>query len=194
MFKKVLASVFSLALMFNMFAGVALAGHNGAVVTTDVQSCSPTTFSAEIADPNGTHKVGNMYLTVDDGSSVQSENIPTDGTSADITVGPFSEDTVVSWNVFGGGESSYSQPLWNGFGESDFSTQVADYAASVGGYSWVLSGVEDPNPFVNWNTVEVPGCAPETKDDCKKGGWEAFGFRNQGQCVSSVQANENAGK
>lgn len=27
---------------------------------------------------------------------------------------------------------------------------------------------------------------PQTKDDCKKGGWDAFGFENQGQCVSSV--------
>ena len=26
-----------------------------------------------------------------------------------------------------------------------------------------------------------------TKDDCKNGGWEAMGFRNQGQCVSSFQ-------
>lgn len=27
---------------------------------------------------------------------------------------------------------------------------------------------------------------PQTKKDCKKGGWKAFGFKNQGQCVSSV--------
>jgi hypothetical protein len=27
---------------------------------------------------------------------------------------------------------------------------------------------------------------PATKDDCKKNGWKAFGFRNQGQCVSYV--------
>jgi hypothetical protein len=33
-----------------------------------------------------------------------------------------------------------------------------------------------------------------TKDQCKKGGWRALGFRNQGQCVSFVQANSNADK
>lgn len=27
--------------------------------------------------------------------------------------------------------------------------------------------------------------APTSKDDCKRGGWEAGGFKNQGQCVSS---------
>lgn len=33
------------------------------------------------------------------------------------------------------------------------------------------------------------------KNDCKKGGWESFGFRNQGQCVSSFNhSNKNHGK
>ena len=27
---------------------------------------------------------------------------------------------------------------------------------------------------------------PTSKDDCKRGGWEAFGFRNQGQCIKFV--------
>ena len=31
-------------------------------------------------------------------------------------------------------------------------------------------------------------------DICKKGGWATYGYRNQGQCVSSVVANEHAGK
>ena len=27
---------------------------------------------------------------------------------------------------------------------------------------------------------------PASKDDCKDGGWQSYGFKNQGQCVSSV--------
>jgi hypothetical protein len=27
---------------------------------------------------------------------------------------------------------------------------------------------------------------PTAKDDCKKGGWAGFGFRNQGQCIKFV--------
>jgi hypothetical protein len=37
-----------------------------------------------------------------------------------------------------------------------------------------------------------PDCAafvPTSKDQCKKGGWEALGFRNQGQCVSYFNRN-----
>ena len=30
--------------------------------------------------------------------------------------------------------------------------------------------------------------------DCQNGGYEAFEFRNQGQCVASIKANDNAGK
>jgi hypothetical protein len=33
---------------------------------------------------------------------------------------------------------------------------------------------------------------PQTKADCKKGGWEEFGFKNQGQCIASLQRNAEA--
>jgi hypothetical protein len=35
----------------------------------------------------------------------------------------------------------------------------------------------------------TPPTGPTSKDDCKNGGWQQFGFRNQGQCVSSVVSN-----
>jgi hypothetical protein len=31
---------------------------------------------------------------------------------------------------------------------------------------------------------------PQTKADCKKGGWEEFGFKNQGQCIASLQKEQ----
>jgi hypothetical protein len=30
---------------------------------------------------------------------------------------------------------------------------------------------------------------PQSKDDCKNGGWQTFGFRNQGQCIQFVNDN-----
>ena len=44
----------------------------------------------------------------------------------------------------------------------------------------------------DWTTFEVEAAEP-TKDDCKDGGFDDMGFRNQGQCVASFRANENAG-
>lgn len=34
----------------------------------------------------------------------------------------------------------------------------------------------------------------DPKDACKDGGFAGLGFRNQGQCIASIVANENAGK
>ena len=33
---------------------------------------------------------------------------------------------------------------------------------------------------------------PSVKSDCKKGGWEEFGFRNQGQCIRFVNTGKDS--
>lgn len=33
---------------------------------------------------------------------------------------------------------------------------------------------------------------PQTKDDCKKGGWQQYGFKNQGQCVRFVETGKDS--
>ncbi len=33
---------------------------------------------------------------------------------------------------------------------------------------------------------------PTTKDDCKKGGWEAYGFKNQGECIKFVNTGKDS--
>lgn len=33
---------------------------------------------------------------------------------------------------------------------------------------------------------------PVDRDECKKGGWEAFGFRNQGQCIRFVNTGQDS--
>lgn len=187
----ILAGLFVLPMVVG---GVALASHNGAVVTHNTpDACGPTTFSATIADQNGTHKVDNMRLVVDDGDAVQNSVVPTDGTSTTISVGPFftSEVTTVSWRVFGGGERDYDQPLWNGYGDPDFNEDVAAYGAE-NGFGFVVAGTDDPNPFTNWIEVDVQGCSPETKEDCMDGGWEKYGFSNQGQCVRFIETGKDS--
>ena len=58
-------------------------------------------------------------------------------------------------------------------------------------------GVFDNDGDWGYNVAISLGYAetgPATADDCKDGGYESFGFRNQGQCVASVKASEQAGK
>jgi hypothetical protein len=37
----------------------------------------------------------------------------------------------------------------------------------------------------DWTLFAV-GPTPADKNDCKNGGWAAFGFRNQGECIKFV--------
>jgi len=55
-----------------------------------------------------------------------------------------------------------------------------------------VAPTETPVPTAT--PVSTPGAGPQTKDDCKKGGWQTFSnpsFRNQGQCVSSVVSHRD---
>jgi DNA-binding beta-propeller fold protein YncE len=64
---------------------------------------------------------------------------------------------------------------------------VSQYARGADGRLTPLSPATVP---AGENPIEValtPGRRePATKDDCKDGGWRAFGFRNQGRCVAAV--------
>jgi hypothetical protein len=53
----------------------------------------------------------------------------------------------------------------------------------------MVFGAERDERF-DWTPIAIP--APLAADDCKAGGHEGEGFSNQGQCVASVKANENA--
>jgi hypothetical protein len=44
----------------------------------------------------------------------------------------------------------------------------------------------------DWTTFTVPSCNPQDKEDCKGGGWEFYGFRNQGQCIQYVNTGEDS--
>ena len=173
----------------------ASANHNGADISYVTGECGETTFTAKITNPDAGHKVSNMFLVVNaDGTTQNSGPIPTNGDEVAITVGPFygaGGDQTISWNVFGGGERAYDQPLWNGYGGATFSADISAYAAEQGGFSWVLDGPDEPNPFVNWNEVVVQGCAI-TKDECKNGGYATYGFKNQGLCIQFVNTGKDS--
>lgn len=176
-------------------AAPASASHNGAVVDVQTGACGATTVSASIADPAGSHVVTSMRLVVDVDGVAQNVVVPVDGSEASIEVGPFfgqaAETQTVSWRVWGGGERDYDDPPFDGYGEPGFGAALNEYAASVGGFGWVIAGTDDPNPFVNWHEVEVLSCAI-TKQMCKGGGYADFGFRNQGQCIRFVNTGQDS--
>lgn len=44
----------------------------------------------------------------------------------------------------------------------------------------------------DWTTFDVGANDPTSKEDCKRGGWQQFGFRNQGQCVRFVNTGKDS--
>lgn len=73
-----------------------------------------------------------------------------------------------------------------------FSINVGDTSANDAGLAGYLDNVAvTVAAETTTYDFEVP---LQVKDDCKNGGYANFGFSNQGECVSSLQSNDNAGK
>jgi hypothetical protein len=62
------------------------------------------------------------------------------------------------------------------------------YASGYPVVTWTVT--VETESFTLEKTLRVdcspPPPTPSSKADCKRGGWRQYGFRNQGQCVSSV--------
>ncbi|TVR17312.1 MAG: hypothetical protein EA387_16730 [Nitriliruptor sp.] len=82
-----------------------------------------------------------------------------------------------------------------GPGEAQFQVHSTGGAASVDveeGYTNLRGGTATSGD-TPCEMVEVePEPEPQPKGECKAGGWEDLELRNQGLCIASVQADENA--
>lgn len=93
--------------------------------------------------------------------------------------------TVSGVDPFGTVSGSVDFPDGSGIGGSISAdeTGVATITFFVGPG---LYTVEITSPFSTTQSLEVD-CLPNTKEECKNGGWQTFGvFKNQGDCVSFV--------
>lgn len=106
------------------------------------------------------------------------------------------------------GDYRYVATAWNLRYEATITTPDGRTCTTVG--SSILQFVHNssvlPNQFTEtyYNDLDptTPSCTggggneeppsegPVTKDDCKDGGWEAYGFPNQGQCIQFVNGGE----
>lgn len=113
---------------------------------------------------------------------------------------------VIGTNVAGNG--------WGWFATNDFADLPVDNVQKIVGDTISPSPVPDPStepsvepsvePSAEPSVVPSPTISPspspasqgpKSRDDCKKDGWKKFTnpkFKNQGDCVSYVEANENA--
>ena len=92
----------------------------------------------------------------------------------------------------GGGESAVCQndgvcgDFWSGAGGGGGGSNLVPQGGSA-----LLDDSGDPSIAISYKVGGVgeeppPTEQPQTKEECKKGGYEEFGFKNQGQCIKAV--------
>ncbi|HCS79347.1 TPA: hypothetical protein DIV55_06455 [Patescibacteria group bacterium] len=120
-----------------------------------------------------------------------------------------------TWNLCGGGTGTLQQYVTNCLSSpSVVSVAVANRTDGTGGIRLQVgpnASSDQLDGFVDNVTLGFDGTSttydfeddtivlttPTNKDECNKGGWQNFNspvFKNQGSCVSFVEANANAGK
>lgn len=110
-------------------------------------------------------------------------------------------------NTFDGNDEGDCGELTDGLGTSTSGTVFYTYegdAGTVGHAGIVFDNVSDRGvatiSFVEIGDHELDLTDdgdgededPTTKDDCKRGGWEDYGFRNQGQCIKFVNTGKDS--
>lgn len=118
--------------------------------------------------------------------------VPESGSTDDFTTKTVEPSDVASTVGGGTGCPATLADMPDGSWLRAFTINVGDTSANdtgVGGYLDNVTATVD-GKTTTWD-FEVP---LQVKDDCKDGGWETYGFTNQGECVSALQANPNAGK
>ncbi len=80
---------------------------------------------------------------------------------------------------------------WDG---TTFSASIDMSSDTPGNYCFVFNPTEDSDDADVRLTREfvLEMLSPETKNDCKKGGWQEFGFKNQGQCIRYVNTGKDS--
>ena len=107
-----------------------------------------------------------------------------DGLQAGTTPHPVVIGDVIHPGVCVEGDEDFDPPC-----EPDAITRTFSADATVE-VRLALGGERDWD--FDWTPFTV-GPKPTGKADCKNGGWEAFGFRNQGECIRFVNAGKQPG-
>jgi hypothetical protein len=162
-------------------------------------------YSSAINQPNGDHRrdfifsVGTDPTTPDQFIMSASNNAP--GWPSNPGRDPFIIDQT-GWYTFrhifqdnGSGVLQVAMEVLDSDGNVLHTWILSDptdiIGSTVGGnrYGWFVTSDFDPLAIDN---SELVGSSPQSKDDCKKGSYETFGFRNQGQCIRFVNTGQDS--
>jgi hypothetical protein len=140
--------------------------------------------------PNGTVSVVPANLAVYEAGNEPLEvriQLPKVATAASIEFYDFWNEPI-TLNAYGAGGVLLSTMT-----ATSFSTWTT-LSVSAAGIRQIGIVTLQGNTYLDNLKITYTGVAagPTTKDDCKKGGWETYGFKNQGQCVKFVETGKDS--
>jgi hypothetical protein len=186
----------------------------------DQAADTPTAPSRQVSTAGGAHSVSIAAATAWTASG-PGVTVVSDGTAGDAVMSYYAPDGFGSWTFTTTATQTGTVTLpWSYSGTAGGLTQVDavvnnvvvatlattnDAAFSLNGtfafnvnpgdtYGFLFTSFSlFGDPISGTFTVQVPQPPqdPATKDDCKNGGWAAFGFSNQGQCIGFVETGND---
>jgi hypothetical protein len=150
------------------------------------------TFTYTISDGNGGTAIGTVVVTVGGNrppvATNDAVNVKKDTAKTITVLGNDSDPDANPLTVTGTTSPAHGVAVVNADNTITYTpvtgylgTDVFTYTISDG----ANTATATVNITVKANIDDNPvGNTPEDKDDCKKGGWHALEFKNQGQCVS----------
>jgi len=108
--------------------------------------------------------------------------------------GWWSTRTAGTLHAGGGGAPFYTlADVWAGNPDATVLAIGVNVGTNNPSYTVATDGVMFNDTTWDFEGPPPPPTVPQTKADCKHGGWQDFGFRNQGQCVSFVATHGKHG-
>jgi hypothetical protein len=172
-----------------------------AYVINQHSAWSPPLANTQYIAPVPSPSVANDQCANCRSSETTCENeldIPEDGVAtADLTISVIADNGVrvyVNDEFVGSHNSFNSTAMFTHTSDTDESgTNVLKFVLVNGcGASCVGFGGPLGLDYLATVTYEVVATDPTSKDQCKKGGWAHFGFRNQGQCIRFVNTGKDS--
>ena len=167
-------------------------GNTGSGATTSHTYATPGEYVVTLTVTDNHGRTGQASATI-------TVTAPKAAPTASATATPGTGPAPLAVTLDGSGSSDSDGTIvsyeWD-LGDGDTATgAVVNHVYSTPGTYIATLTVTDDDGLTGEAQVSIqvnPVPQPQTDNDCKKGGWEAYGFSNQGQCIRYVNTGKDS--
>lgn len=179
--KVVVISTIVMALVATTSPALAQSGFRDATLTAQSAACGQVTVT--LTNPYG------FNLEADFGYGDPTQVRP----YSDLVIrqGPYKDDT---FGLYYEAPNGTSFGVTNGTGSATLALPE-DVEGGLATVTYRVKAGGEQQAYILPQTIQVvTNCFvdPETREDCKDGSWQLYGFRNQGQCIRFVNTGQDS--